>query len=80
MNWLKVHNAIHVSMLKKYVRDDTHIIPNYTEFDIQPNASYEEKPLNILYRWDKILKMSTVLLVKILWSNRDVESISWNKE
>lgn len=37
-----VHNVCHVSMLKKYVRDDSHIIPNYTKLDIQPNANYEE--------------------------------------
>lgn len=80
MNWLKVHNVFHVSMLKKYVIDDTYIIPNYTEFDILPNATYEEKPLNILYRRDKILRMITMPLVKILLNNRDIEETSWRKE
>lgn len=38
-----VDNIYHVSMLKKYVTDKNHIIPNYTKLDIQPNATYVEK-------------------------------------
>lgn len=34
-----VPNVFHVSMLIKYVRDESHIIPNFTELDIQPNAT-----------------------------------------
>lgn len=29
-----VHNIFHISILKKYVRDKSHIIPNYTKLDI----------------------------------------------
>lgn len=65
-----VHNIYHVSMLKKYVRDKNHIIPNYTELDIHPNTTYVEKSLKILDRQDKILMTKTVPLVKVLWSNQ----------
>ena len=40
----KVHNVFHVSMLKKYVRDPNHILPDYRELNVQPDATYEEKP------------------------------------
>lgn len=32
-----MHYIFHISMFKKYVRDKSHIIPNFKELDIQPN-------------------------------------------
>ena len=76
----KVHNVFHVSMLKKYVRDDSHIILNYGELNVQLDASYEEEPIRILDSRDKILRRKTIRLVKVLWSNRGREEASWEKE
>ena len=76
----KVHNVFHVSMLKKYVRDKNHIIPDYGELNMQPDTTYEEKPIRILDTRDKVLKRKIIFLVKVLWSNRGREEASWEKE
>lgn len=59
-----VHNVFYLSILKKYVRDESYIIPNDIELDIWPNVIYEEKQLKILDRWDKVLGTKFVPLVK----------------
>lgn len=74
-----VHNVFYVFILKKFVMDESHIIPNYMEFDTQSNAT-EEKPLKILEWLDKISRAKTVPLVKLLWSNWGVEEASWEKK
>ena len=38
-----VHNVFHVSMLKKYVRDENHIITNFSDLELQSDLTYEEK-------------------------------------
>lgn len=52
-----LHNVFHVSMPKKYMKNESHIIRNYMELDIQPNVTYEEKSLKILDRRDKVLRI-----------------------
>ena len=79
-NMDKIHNVFHVSMLKKYVRDESHIIPYFGELNVQPDTTYEEKPIKILDTRDKVLRRKTIRLVKVLWSNRGREEASWEKE
>ncbi|XP_062103193.1 uncharacterized protein LOC133814217 [Humulus lupulus] len=48
----EVHNIFHVSMLRKYVLDLSHIL-SYEALDMQPDLSYEEKPVKILDKKEK---------------------------
>ncbi|KAK5783028.1 hypothetical protein PVK06_037535 [Gossypium arboreum] len=43
----KIHNVFHVSMLRRYRSDPSHIIP-HTEIEVQPNMTYSEEPVKIL--------------------------------
>lgn len=65
----KVHNGFNVSILKNYILDESHIIPNYRELNIQLDVTFEEKPIRIPYKQDKVLRRKTVPPVKMLWSN-----------
>ena len=42
-----VHNVFHVSMLRKYEPDASHVL-NWQELDLQGDASYDEGPIEIL--------------------------------
>ena len=60
-----VHNVFHVSMLRKYVSDPTHIL-SYKHLELDEDLSYEEKPVQILDQKDKVLRTKTISLVKVL--------------
>ena len=59
-------------MWKKYLHDPSHVL-SYEYLDVDPKLTYEEKPLKILDRKDKVLCNKVVLLVKVLWCNQVVE-------
>ena len=42
-----VHNVFHVSMLRKYVSDPSHVL-SYENLELDEDLSYEEKPVQIL--------------------------------
>ena len=60
-----IHNVFHVSMLKKYHPDTKHVI-EYEPVEIQPDLSYEEQPVVIQDRKQKILCNKSIDLVKVL--------------
>ena len=64
----QVHPVFHVSMLRKYVPNSSHVI-EYQPLDIQPNLTYEEKPICILDRKEQVLRNKVIPYVKILWHN-----------
>ena len=52
-------------MLKKYVHDPSHVL-SYESLDVDPKLTYEERPIEILDRKDKVLRNKIVSLVKVL--------------
>ncbi|KAL4319667.1 hypothetical protein GQ457_18G012030 [Hibiscus cannabinus] len=75
----KIHNVFHVSMLQKYRSDPSHILEP-EEVELNPDFSYEEVPSMILDREVKRLRNKNVLLVKVLWRNHKVEEVTWEPE
>ncbi|XP_038882283.1 uncharacterized protein LOC120073514 [Benincasa hispida] len=63
-----VHNDFHVSILRKYVADPSHVV-DYEPLQLIENLSYEEKPARILTREVEILCNREIILVKVLWQN-----------
>ena len=78
-NLQHIHNVFHVSMLRRYHSDASHII-EYEIVEIQPDLSYEEKPVMILDRKEQILQNKTISLVRVLWRNQNVEESTWELE
>ncbi|CAN6704086.1 unnamed protein product [Malus baccata var. baccata] len=75
----KVHNVFHVSMLRHYVADPSHVIP-IQPLEISPDLTYDEEPVTILDWKEKVLRNKTVQLVKVLWRNHSVEEATWETE
>ena len=61
----KLHNVFHVSMLRRYRFDESHILP-VQEIQVHDDLSYDEEPNVILAREVKQLRNRQVLLVKVL--------------
>ncbi|XP_068304257.1 uncharacterized protein [Pyrus communis] len=75
----RVHNVFHVSMLRHYVADPSHVI-SPQPLEINPDLTYDEEPVTILNWKEKVLRNKTVNLVKILWRNHSVEEATWEIE
>jgi hypothetical protein len=74
-----IHNVFHISMLRKYVPDPTHVLES-EPLQIQSNMTYKETLTRILDRREQVLRNKTISLVKVLWSNHSVKEASWELE
>ncbi|XP_059312858.1 uncharacterized protein LOC132064020 [Lycium ferocissimum] len=61
-----VHPLFHISMLRLYKPDPSHVL-NPEEIEINEGLSYEEKPVQILDRHVRRLRTKDVASVKVLW-------------
>ncbi|VFQ64092.1 unnamed protein product [Cuscuta campestris] len=76
---LKIHDVFHVSMLRRYRSDPSHVLPEGA-VTLDESLTYEEEPVQILAREVKELRNKTVPLVKVLWQNHAVEEATWESE
>ncbi|KAA0053491.1 DNA/RNA polymerases superfamily protein [Cucumis melo var. makuwa] len=74
-----VHDVFHVSMLRRYVVDPTHVV-DFEPLQINEDLSYEEQPVKILAKEVKLLRNRGISLVKVLWRNHRVEEATWERE
>ncbi|XP_070662269.1 uncharacterized protein [Malus domestica] len=75
----KVHDVFHVSMLRHYISDPSHVIPAQP-LEINPDLTYDEEPVTILDWKDKVLRNKTVCLVKVLCKNHSVKEATWEAD
>ena len=74
-----VYEVFHVSMLRKYTPNLTHVM-DWREITVDTNETFEEGPVHILDSWDQVLRRNTMRLVKVLWQYRGVEEATWKRE
>ncbi|GAV92941.1 Chromo domain-containing protein [Cephalotus follicularis] len=74
-----VHNVFHVSMLRKYHPDPSHIL-QWEPLELRTDLSFEEIPIRILDCRIKQLRSKTIPLVKVLWQYHRVEEATWERE
>ena len=75
----RIHCVFHISMLRRYVSDPSHIL-SYEPLQVQENLSYEEMPMEILDCKDQVLRNKTIHLVKVLWRNHSTREAMWERE
>ena len=75
----KLHDVFHVSMLRKYLSDESHILP-VQDIQVQPDFTFDEEPKAILDREVKQLRNKQVPLVKVLWQHHGMEDATWKPE
>ena len=76
---INIHNVFHVSQLKKYHPDPSHII-SPDDISIEGDLSYVEKPIKILDQKIHQLRKKQIRQVKVLWRNHKYEEATWELE
>ncbi|XP_021722702.1 uncharacterized protein LOC110690177 [Chenopodium quinoa] len=79
MELANVHNVFHVSQLRKYVHDPTHVIQPET-IELDETLTFKERPVKILDTKTRSTRNKAVKLVKVLWSNQNSEEATWEAE
>ena len=75
----KVPNVFHVSMLRKYIPDPSHVLRDQS-VELKDNLTYKEQPMQIIDRREKILRNKIIPLVKFLWGNHGIKEVKWESE
>ena len=76
---LKVHNIFHISVLKKYVHDATHVI-NWNDVEVEPEGDFLVELDYILERREILLRNRTIGQVKVQWKHLSPEESNWELE
>ncbi|XP_073035256.1 uncharacterized protein [Primulina eburnea] len=73
-NVVGVHNVIHVSMLRKYMWNPSHVL-NYKSLQLTLNLSFKERHTQIFDRQERRLRTKVIHVIKFKWLNHSVEEI-----
>ncbi|XP_073153068.1 uncharacterized protein [Henckelia pumila] len=74
-----IHDVFHVSMLRKYEPDASHIF-RLDEVELDETLSYFEHPIQILDHKERQLRNKSIPLVKVQWSRHGIEEAAWETE
>ncbi|GAV68033.1 Chromo domain-containing protein [Cephalotus follicularis] len=74
-----VHNVFHVSILRKYHPDPSHVL-QWEPLELRADMSFEEIPFQILDRRVKQLRSKSIPLVKVLWKYHGLKEATWERE
>ncbi|XP_060211774.1 uncharacterized protein LOC132639337 [Lycium barbarum] len=75
----RIHNVFHVSMLRRYRSDPSHILP-VESIEVSPELTYEEEPIPILAHETKELRNKKIPLVKVIRRNYSGKEAIWERE
>ena len=66
----RIHDIFHVSMLRKYIPDPSHVLREQP-VQLKENLTYEETLVQIVDRKEQVLRNKVIPLVKVLWKNHE---------
>ena len=71
-----IHNVFHVSMLRRYRSDPSHIVQE-PEIEISEKLTYVEESVEILDRRVKQIRNKEIPMVKVKWSYHSPREATW---
>ena len=75
----RIHDTFHVSMLRKYIPDPSHVLREQP-VQLKENLTCEETPVQIVDWKEHVLRSKVIPLVKVLWKNHEREVATWEPE
>ncbi|XP_015161872.1 uncharacterized protein [Solanum tuberosum] len=79
LSLLVVHPVFHVTMLQKYMPNESYVL-SLDSVVLVPNLSFEEEPIAILDRQVQKLKTTEISSVKVQWKHHSVGEATWETE
>ena len=76
MELAKLHDVFHVSMLRRYLSDTSHILP-VQDIQVQEDFTFDEEPKAIIDHEIRQLRNKKIPLVKVLWQHYGMEEATW---
>ncbi|XP_070017111.1 uncharacterized protein [Nicotiana sylvestris] len=73
---LGVHPIFHVSMLRRYHADLSHVL-DFSTIQLDESLGYKEEPVAIIERQDRQLRSKKISTVKVQWRGQPVEEGTW---
>ena len=74
-----VHLVFHVSMLRKYHADLSHVL-DFSTVQLDKSLGYEEEPIAIVDKQVRQLRSKRIFAVKVQWRGQPVEEATWEAE
>ncbi|XP_015159809.1 uncharacterized protein, partial [Solanum tuberosum] len=74
-----IRPVFHVSMLRRYVPDESHVL-QYDAVELDDRLTFVEEPVAILARDVRRLRSTAIPVVKVRWRHRPVEEATWETE
>ena len=68
----RIHNVFHVSMLRKYVSDPSHVL-EAPPIELNEDLSFEVQPVSIVDQEIIELRNKVIPMVKVLWKSDTIE-------
>ena len=78
-NMSQVHPVFHVSILRKYISDPSHVLQPQS-VELNDDLMFDEEPVVIVDYQVRQLRSKTILMVKVLWRSNNVEEHTWETE
>ncbi|XP_058769121.1 uncharacterized protein LOC131642991 [Vicia villosa] len=78
-NLLNLHDVFHVSQLRKYISDPSHVFL-MDDVQVQDNLTMETMTVRIEDHERKTLRGKEIALLKVVWSGATGESMTWELE
>ena len=75
----RIHDVFHVSMLRKYIADPSHVLRDQP-VQLKEDLTYEERSVQIVDRKAQVLRNKVIHLVKVLWMNHSREEATWERD
>jgi hypothetical protein len=76
---VKVHDVFHVSLLKKYIHDPTHIV-DWNMIQVEPEGEFPVELDHILDRRELTLWNRAIRQVKVQWRHLSPKEATWEME
>ncbi|XP_061356947.1 uncharacterized protein LOC133301336 [Gastrolobium bilobum] len=78
-NLANVHDVFHVSQLRRYIYDDSHIV-QHDDIEVKKDLKFVVGPSKVLARDEKQLRNRVIPMIKIQWEGLTPEDATWERK